>query len=82
MALQQRIDLVIELPYAFATQKAQTFANGAISLLEDLKCSSVCFGSENGDLSPFIETTKMLAEHHTEYQKAIQECYSAWKDRA
>ncbi|PLR69635.1 nucleotidyltransferase [Bacillus sp. UMB0893] len=73
MALQQGIDLVIELPYAFATQKAESFANGAISILEELKCSYVCFGSENGELAPFIDTANLLSEHHTEYQKAIKD---------
>jgi predicted nucleotidyltransferase len=73
MALQQGIDLVIELPYAFATQKAETFANGAISILEELKCHSVCFGSENGELAPFIDTANLLSDHNTEYQKAIKE---------
>src|SRR4051795_4884655 len=46
MALHCGIDLVIELPYAFATQKANTFASGAVSILEALKCQSLCFGSE------------------------------------
>jgi predicted nucleotidyltransferase len=72
MALQQGADLVIELPYAFATQKAEIFADGAISILEALKCDSVCFGSENGDISPFLETAETLEELDSHYQDAIK----------
>lgn len=36
MALRGGIDLVIELPYAFATQKAEIFAKGSISLWNTL----------------------------------------------
>ncbi len=37
MALANGVDLVVELPYVFATQKAETFANGAISILNALR---------------------------------------------
>ena len=36
MALKAGVDIVIELPYAFATQKAEVFASGAISLLHEI----------------------------------------------
>ncbi|TDL79984.1 nucleotidyltransferase [Peribacillus frigoritolerans] len=72
MALQQGADLVVELPYAFATQKAEFFADGAISILEALKCHSVCFGSENGEITPFLETAKTLEELDSDYQDAIK----------
>lgn len=49
IALQQGVDIVIELPYPFATQKAETFANGAVSILEVLKIDQLCFGSESGN---------------------------------
>ncbi len=39
MALANGVDLVVELPYVFATQKAETFANGAISILNALRVS-------------------------------------------
>lgn len=60
MALLGGVDLVFELPYMFATQKAETFANGAISLLEATGCESVCFGSESGDIDAFVKTVKAI----------------------
>ena len=53
MALQGGVDLVIELPYRFATANAETFARGSIILLESLSCDYFCFGSEEGDLVSF-----------------------------
>lgn len=40
MAIAGGADIVVELPYAFATQKAETFAFGAISILDALHCDS------------------------------------------
>lgn len=60
MALEAGVDIVIELPYAFATQKAQNFANGAISLLSALHCDEVCFGSENGTIDDFQNTVDFM----------------------
>lgn len=51
IALQQGVDIVIELPYPYATQKAETFANGAISILNTLKVDELCFGSESGEIN-------------------------------
>ena len=48
MALQGGVDLVIELPYRFATANAEFLLRGSISLLEALRCHSFCFGSEDG----------------------------------
>lgn len=63
MALLNGIDIVIELPYQFATQKAETFANGAVSILDAIGCDFLCFGSESGDLSSFLETIGFFDKH-------------------
>ncbi|WP_100403127.1 nucleotidyltransferase [Bacillus sp. FJAT-42315] len=60
MALQNGVDLVVELPYAFSTQKAEIFSFGAISILKELACDSFCFGSENGQVEPFLDTLEMI----------------------
>ena len=46
IALQNNIDLVVELPFAFATQSADIFAYGAISILNKLEVDMLIFGSE------------------------------------
>ena len=72
MALHCGIDLVIELPYAFSTQKANTFANGAVSILEALKCQSLCFGSELGEISSFIDANEFLLKSKQQYDELIK----------
>ena len=64
MALSCGVDLVVELPYAFSTQKAETFANGAISILNALHVSEICFGSEDGKIENFI--TPFLCKNEEE----------------
>lgn len=50
IALANNVDLVIELPFAFATQSADIFAKGAISILNKLNVDLVVFGSESNDI--------------------------------
>ena len=65
MALANGVDLVVELPYVFATQKAETFANGAISILNALRVSEICFGSEDGQIENFYNTISIQNEEET-----------------
>lgn len=58
IALESGADLVIELPFPFATQSADYFSYGAITLLEKLNVTKVIFGSESNNL----ETIKLIAK--------------------
>lgn len=73
MALACGVDLVIELPYVYATAQAADFAKGAISLLDAISCSSFCFGSEQGDIAPFLQTQRLLAREHSRYEQLIHQ---------
>jgi predicted nucleotidyltransferase len=73
MALLNGVDLVFELPYGFATQKAETFANGAVSILDAVGCNSLCFGSESGDLSSFLQTIDYLDLKHSRFNESIKQ---------
>lgn len=72
MAILAGADLVIELPYAFSTQQAKYFAKGAVSLLNELHCHTICFGSENGLIEPFLQTTAFIEQHTDEYHALIR----------
>lgn len=54
MALANGIDIVVELPYLYATQKAELFAKGAVSILHGMGVSALHFGSESGEITDFI----------------------------
>src|SRR5690606_7947192 len=73
MALEAGVDIVIELPYAFATQKAENFANGAISLLSAVHCEEVCFGSENGTIEDFEKTVSFMIDNQQTYDHTTQQ---------
>ena len=47
IAIENGVDLVIELPFAYAVQPAQYFASGAIKLLNTLSVDKIVFGSES-----------------------------------
>ena len=48
LAVENGIDIVIELPTVFALSTAETFANAAVSILNSINCIDVlCFGSED-----------------------------------
>jgi len=50
IALKHGVDLVIELPYPFATQSADYFAYGAVTILEKLNVEKIVFGSESDNV--------------------------------
>ena len=57
IALNNDIDLVVELPFPFATQSADFFAYGGVTILEKLKVEKIVFGSESDN----IEDLKIIA---------------------
>lgn len=73
MALRSGASVVLELPVAFATGSAEYFALGAVSLLHSLGCvSSLCFGSECGDIASLTNIAQILAEEPPEYKTVLQ----------
>ncbi|WP_228552389.1 nucleotidyltransferase [Gracilibacillus salitolerans] len=67
MAIQQGIDLVIELPYFYAVQHSELFANGAVKILNSLQVDSLCFGSEHGEIDDFNTLYHFITEHQQAY---------------
>lgn len=53
ICLNEGIDLVIELPTLYATQSADIFAYGALSILNKFKIDTLVFGSETNDIDSF-----------------------------
>jgi len=69
MALAAGVDLVFELPFAFACNSAPHFATGAVQSLEALGVvDSLCFGSEAGDLAQLSEVASALVERQEEIE--------------
>ena len=50
IAIDNGVDLVVELPVFYSSQSAEIFAKGAIGILNQLKCDEILFGSESADI--------------------------------
>ena len=68
VALDYGVDLVVELPFVFASQSADIFARGAIELLKELKVDVIVFGSESNDPSELVQIAN-LHLNNKEYNK-------------
>jgi len=55
IALENDIDLIVELPFCFATQSADIFAYGAVSILNKLDVDLLIFGSESDNIDSLKE---------------------------
>ncbi|UFU00925.1 nucleotidyltransferase [Radiobacillus kanasensis] len=71
IALQSGVDLVIELPYAYAVQHSDLFSFGAVTALEHLFCQSVCFGSEHGTIDAFLSAYDTLHHEKQRFQEEL-----------
>ena len=73
-ALDCGADVVLELPFCYATGSAEYFAEGAVTILDKLGCvNSLCFGTEaDVPLSLYTETAAFLCEEPAAYKKELQ----------
>lgn len=72
IALFYGVDLVIELPFIFATQGADVFAKASIELLNHLHTDYLVFGSESNQLEQLILLAKIQIENK-QYQKIVRQ---------
>ena len=71
IALELGIDLVIELPFSFATQSADFYAYGAVTLLEKLHCDKLIFGSESNNINELYEIAKTQTDN-TDFDNLVK----------
>lgn len=77
MALRCGADLVLEMPVSVSTASAETFAMGAISILNGLHVvDTLCFGSERGEVSALQELARLLVKEPQEYRQLLKEFLS------
>lgn len=74
MAVLNGVDLVIELPTAYACQSAEYFAIGSILTLSALPfVNDFCFGSECGDLKTLDKIATLLVNETPEFKSHLKE---------
>lgn len=74
MALAAGVDLVLELPCAFACSSAPHFARGAVQSLNGFGVvDALCFGSEVGEIAPLQRAAQLLLEHEADIDAATRQ---------
>ncbi len=71
MALENGVDLVVELPFVYAVQSADIFANRAVEMLNALSVDTIVFGSESGSIEDFEKWYE--SSKSTEYDEIVKE---------
>lgn len=67
-------DAVIELPTVFATANAETFAKGAINVINSLpNVDSICFGVESGNRQDYLSLATALNDESKEFKRILKE---------
>lgn len=66
-ALAGGVDILLELPYAYAVQSSRLFAKGSVLSLHALGVDSICFGSESGNIADFLQGYRFLRENNDTY---------------
>ena len=72
IALHYGVDIVVELPYVFASESADKFAYVAINLLNELQVEAIVFGSESNNVDKLKELANIQL-NNKQYNKLVKE---------
>ena len=70
IALENNVNIVLELPFLYGTQSADTFANESIKLLNKLNVNKIIFGSECNDVNMLTKIAKEQLK--TEFNEKVK----------
>ena len=74
MALNNGVDLIVELPTYYAVSSAEFFAKGAVSILHHLGVvNNLFFGSECGNVDKLTKISKTLVNEDSKLKSLIKE---------
>ena len=73
LAVEQGVDLVLELPFVYACSRAEKFASGAVDILKGLGVSHISFGSESGDLDALVSLVTDMKHQEEAIEAALRE---------
>lgn len=75
-ALAGGADLVCELPAVFAVSGAETFAAGAVNILNALHVDTLSFGSESADAAALTAVAKLLVDEPDDFCGVLRQTLS------
>lgn len=71
MSLNSGVNLVVELPVNYAVSSAESFAAGALKVLDYVKADSIAFGSESGNIERLSKLAHILCDNEDTLYKEI-----------
>lgn len=75
LSLKHGIDIVVELPFIFATQSSDIFAKGAVQTLENLNIDTLVFGTETNNIDK-IKEIAALQINNPKYDELVKQYLS------
>lgn len=72
VALNNGVNLVVELPYVYSTQSSDIFASAAIKILNYLKVDTICFGTERDSIGD-IKKCAITQLNDPKYDEIVRE---------
>lgn len=75
LCLDNNIDIVLELPYIYASDSADTYSKHAIRVLNDFKIDTLVFGSESASLDKLLTISKVQLDNN-EFDNLVKEYMS------
>lgn len=72
VALNNGVNLVVELPYVYSTQSSDIFASAAIKILNYLKVDTICFGTESDSIGD-IKKCAITQLDEPKYNEIVRE---------
>ncbi|WP_280739280.1 MULTISPECIES: nucleotidyltransferase [unclassified Enterococcus] len=77
-ALANVADLVVELPFCWSVQSADYFAKGAVGILQQMGCDTLCFGTDTEEAFDYQKFADFTAKHQKEINQAFKEMNPTW----
>lgn len=71
IALNNNIDIIVELPFVYSTQSSDIFANGAVTILNKLGIDTLVFGTESDNID-IISSVADLQLNNREYDRLVK----------
>ena len=72
MAVQNGIDLVVELPTYYAVSTAEKFAYAGVKLLNECGTNYISFGCETDDISQLTSISNLISNETYEYKNELK----------
>ena len=72
MAVSCGVDVVFELPVAWALRSARDFAHGAVEHLHRAGATHLCFGSESSDLPRLLHMAEVFDNETAQFQAELK----------